>query len=336
MKLKFAATAAIIHQISADQSTCPDITQDPFVDLAGPGTGEGHSNLSFDRYCGTDTTPVFGAAFAKDDSKTNTKESNCRVKCNNWPTETDDDGNKTVKLFWVRTKKRWLRTKYLQCNCRTNNAGEETCKYRRRGYNYKAQQGRSTGGDDEDENTLQISCEEPGCIHPSAVEAFNSGTIPTILDKDGNTLCTDCNLNTGRGGSWSCFDAEGNLLDSGASVPRRGWCSLGCEHQDNFNINKKMKCLWPHKLNGVDQYKDTWRIYDQLTKNKYKKVMDSEIGWKCTADLSDEAIQAALEEAMADDGEDDQEYEDENENENEEDEVEDYEEDEEEEEMSTK
>merc|ERR1711990_1367057 len=106
-----------------------------------------------------------------------------------------------VKLFWVKTKARWKRTKYLQCNCHTNNRGVETCKYKRRGYNYEEEMGRSGG-----QRKLEIACSEPACTNPAESADFNTGSVgmihnPAGIDGSASMACVNYNINNGRGGT---------------------------------------------------------------------------------------------------------------------------------------
>lgn len=232
---------------------CFDIQNDPNIEF-GPGTGVGNTNIAFDNYCGQTSTPDQGYAIARDTSESNTREANCRVKCKDWDVEAGQ-----AKLFWLRTKKRWLRTKWLQCHCKTKRSGEKECKYLRRSYNYKAEEGRSNNGEDQDDRPLQISCKAPGCLHPATIAEFNDGgTVDQIMNtKEGTVSCTNCNLNNGRGGTWVCFDEDHNILANNVEVPRRGYCKLQCQHQPLVNIEKRMICLYPHKvkfLGGVTRF----------------------------------------------------------------------------------
>lgn len=304
MMLKTVISASVLIAAVRAQDTCPDITQDPHIDLSGDGTGVGNDNLDFERYCGGLTTPAFGYAIKRDTDESNTREANCRVKCKDWDVTVDDEGNRGAKLFWLRTKKRWIRTKWLTCYCKTKNDGSELCKYRRRSYNYKAEGGRDGSADDD--VPLKIACRQPGCMPPKDIAEFNTGTLDEVRNTiTGDVLCgADCKINTDRGGTWSCFAENGTPIGSDVEVPRRGYCELQCSHQPLVNIKKKMICLYPHKINGADQYKNMWRIYKQLPLNKWRKIMDPINGWQCSAALSDGAIADALNDAINNDEDD--------------------------------
>jgi len=259
---------------------CNDILSDPYVLFDGPGIAADKSNLVFEKYCGATTTPTNGAARESDPDPTkNRKESNCRVKCSEWPHSLNDAGQNTHKLIWVRTKKRWLRTKFLSCKCRTTKKGEDFCRFGRKKYNYKDQGGRTL---EHEQAQIQIACEQPGCTHPSNIPQLNTELVPEILNKANEVQCTDCNVNTGREGVWKCWNEDGSEIADGGYVARKSTCKLTCDHNDTFDIAKTMKCMWPHKLNDLEQYKSLWRIEKQVVKPKWFKLMNAESGWLCT------------------------------------------------------
>ena len=89
-------------------SRCPDIQDDPYLDFSGAGIENDMSKLTFFQSCG----PVSGSTGKNATDKDNSQfsESVCRIKCNDW--NRSRKGNKDVKLFWVKTKHKWKRTKY--------------------------------------------------------------------------------------------------------------------------------------------------------------------------------------------------------------------------------
>lgn len=119
-----------------------------------------------------------------------------------------------------------------------------------------------------------------------------STNVPVIAAEDGNAapICTDCNLNNGRGGTWKCFDKEGNELEHGAPVPWRGSCKLTCEYNNSYDISKRIVCRWPHIGQEVQQWEPLWRLYKFLTLKKYKRnaLMSSDDGWQCVPGLDDD------------------------------------------------
>lgn len=288
-------------------SRCPDIIDDPYLDFSGAGINNDLSKLTFFQSCG----PISGSTGSNATDKDNSQfsESVCRIKCNDW-NSSRKNAKKDVKLFWVKTRNKWKRTKYLQCQCNTNTRGVETCKYKRRGYNYNEERGRSGAG-----NKLQIACSDPVCENPGNIDELNSAGIGQIKNPDKNvdpvdSSCTNCDINKSRGGTWKCFDKNGDELEIGESVPWKGYCMLTCGFNSKFDIKKKIVCKNPH-IQGFQQYDPIWRLYKFLNLNKYKKneFMSAEIGWQCNSGLVEgsERVQAVDED---EDIESDEDYDD--------------------------
>ena len=237
--MKYFSLAPFLVGISYSQSAgqCGDILDDPFVNLEGPGTrrnGDADDvfrGLQFDGYCGNVTTPGKGFATGKNEeaagengAKTNTLYTVCRVECKNWETVTDESGKESASLVWVRTRKKWFQTKYLQCHCSLDAQNNEKCRYKRRGYNVKREGLRGYDGGYK-ENAMLVSCEPPTCTHPDSVDMFNTGTIPELWDAKGqNKVCDNCKLNTERNGVWSCFENDDTPISAGEGVPRGVIC----------------------------------------------------------------------------------------------------------------
>lgn len=276
-------------------SKCPDIKDDPYLDFSGAGVENDLSKLTFFQSCGPISGTTGQNATDKDDSQFS--ESVCRIKCNNW--KKSRKGNKDVQLFWVKTKHKWKRTKYLQCQCNTNSRGVETCKYKRRGYNYNEERGRTTSG-----HKLQIACDDPVCQNPKNIDELNSAGVAIIHNPNGETACTNCDINKNRGGTWKCYNKNGDELAENDQIPWKGYCFLTCGYNSKFDIKKKIVCKNPH-VEGYRQYDPIWRLYKFLGLKKYKKNMDSELGWNCSADLVEEQVSDEVEEI-----EDDEDYED--------------------------
>ena len=162
----------------------------------------------------------------------------------------------------------------MQCQCNTNSRGVETCKYKRRGYNYNEERGRSGLG-----NKLQIACSDPVCENPSEINEFNSGGIGLIQDQQENSaVCTNCDINRSRNGTWKCYNKKGEELEQNQNVPWKGYCLLTCGWNSKFDIKKKIVCKNPH-IQGYRQFDPVWRLYKFLTLKKYKKnkAMDSRL-----------------------------------------------------------
>lgn len=281
--MKLQTTLLTISLPSILSSKCPDIQDDPYLDFSGAGINNDLSKLTFFQSCG----PISGTTGSNATDKDNSQfsESVCRIKCNNW--NSSRKGNKDVKLFWVKTRNKWKRTKYLQCQCSTNSRGVETCKYKRRGYNYNEERGRSGIG-----HRLQLACDDPVCDNPLNIAELNEAGVGIIQNPSKNgaseMACTNCDINKSRGGTWKCFDKRGNELEENQAVPWKGYCLLTCSHNSKFDIRKKIVCKNPH-VDGVRQYDPIWRLYKFLSLTKYKKneFMDAEIGWKCSENLAE-------------------------------------------------
>ena len=291
------------HSISGQGAgKCGDIINDPFVNLNGINAGvfsdetNSFSNLEFDGYCGDITTPNYGFAEGKVEdgsSNKNTYKSVCRIQCKDWSTMADNDGKSTAKLVWVRTEKRWMQTKYLQCLCKTNGQGEEVCRYKRRGYRGGREGLRGYDGGTK-EKALQISCLEPGCVNPALIPEFSdpNSSIPELFDPNtGSSICTNCDLNNNRGGTWKCFDNDDNELPENSEVPKAGYCKLTCPDQPILDQEKVIRCQYPHHIdNLVNQYKHVWRTWKFLNNGRYKRLLGNDNGWTCSNQLSDENI----------------------------------------------
>merc|ERR1712048_500186 len=136
----YLATLALSTRISLTLAgSCPDVTEDPYLDFGGAGLDNDFSKLTFIGSCGIKTGQIGENATDKASVKKGEfSKSVCRVKCNNWKGKKGE-----AKLFWVKTKSKWRRTKYLQCNCHKKRSGDEVCRYRRRSYNYVEAHGRA-------------------------------------------------------------------------------------------------------------------------------------------------------------------------------------------------
>ena len=310
MKLipSWGITIASLLQIIKTQEAgqCGDIINDPFINLDGINVGtysdetNTFSNLHFDGYCGMISTPNYGYAVGKIEdngqiNKRNTYSSVCRVQCMDYSTMTDKDGKSTARLIWIRTEKKWMQTKYLQCICKTNLQGQEVCRYKRRGYRPKRQGLRGYDGGTK-EKALQVSCNEPTCTNPALIPEFSdpNSSIPELYDpkNPGTPICTNCNFNNNRGSAvWKCYDNNDNQLLENSGVPKTGYCKLTCPSQPILDQEKVIRCQYPHIVdNQVSQYKHVWRAWKFMNSNRYKNLLGTEIGWTCSDDHSDDNI----------------------------------------------
>lgn len=273
--VKYLALSSLISVTFAGQ--CPDITEDAWIDMSGPGLDNDVSKASFHHACGDKTTT--GIAVDVDsvvDGKF--KSAHCRIKCLNW----DDDYSKRA-YFWALTHEGWRRTKYLKCICNINKKGDEVCHWKRKEGDRLGRSGRVP------KNQIQLACDTPSCAHASALPEVVD-VIETVHKNNGKqTVCTDCNLNQGRNGVWKCFTKNGEELADGERVPWRGYCKMTCGNPNVPVWKGQIVCQYPHMEDGdVAQYhgNNLAKLYNFMTKNMFMNDENMDgggYGWQCYA-----------------------------------------------------
>ena len=107
----------------------------------------------------------------------------------------------------------------MECKC-----NPKRCSFTRKNYNFVEEQGRTSKAW---HDKVNIACSEPKCTNPNNIDTLSAGTTypAEIKDYQNNVLCTgnECNVNSNRGGTWTCFQQNGVAIPAGQDVPRRGY-----------------------------------------------------------------------------------------------------------------